>query len=72
MNRKEFLRTSGLLLPVSFLGVSGAEAIGKGTIKEVAETATGASYLDSASYKAHADKLKFNTDGKFNLSACAL
>ncbi|WP_233577233.1 metallophosphoesterase family protein [Parabacteroides sp. TM07-1AC] len=67
MNRKEFLRTSGLLLPVSFLGVSGAEAIGKGTMKEVAETATGASYLDSATYKAHADKLKFNADGKFKI-----
>ena len=67
MNRKEFLRTSGLLLPVSFLGVSGAEAIGKGTIKEVAETATGAFYLDSAFYKAHADKLKFNADGKFKI-----
>lgn len=67
MNRKEFLRTSGLLLPVSFLGVSGAEAIGKGTMKEVAETATGAFYLDSAFYKAHADNLKFNADGKFKI-----
>ncbi|KKB54014.1 metallophosphoesterase family protein [Parabacteroides gordonii] len=65
MNRKEFLRTSGLLLPVSFLGISGTKAAGKETATVTG--ATGASYLDSPLYKAHAGKLKFRADGTFKI-----
>lgn len=65
MNRKEFLQTSGLLLPVSFLGISGTKAAGKETATVTG--ATGASYLDSPLYKAHAGKLKFRADGTFKI-----
>ncbi|WP_455637885.1 metallophosphoesterase family protein [Parabacteroides sp.] len=67
MNRKAFLQTSGLLLPMSFLGFTGAKATGKATGAEADATATGELYLDSDSYKAHAGKLRFNADGKFKI-----
>ncbi len=59
MNRKEFLQASGLLLPMSFLGMPKA---GASTMRPAA-----VSYLDSADYRRHADALRFNADGKFKI-----
>lgn len=60
MNRKEFLQASGLLLPMSFLGIPETKATEAKTLAEL-------SFLESAAYKEHANALKFNADGKFKI-----
>lgn len=59
MNRKEFLRASGLLLPMSFLGIPQGKAEKKGEVN--------VSYLDSPGFKATSGKLRFNADKKFKI-----
>ena len=64
MNRKAFLRASGLLIPASLWGISQERIVEK---VEAKPADAGASYLNSASYKAHADKLRFRADGTFKI-----
>ena len=59
MNRKEFLRTSGLLLPMSFLGIP------KATASKTSEHAS--SYLETEAYLSHANTLRFNAGKKFKI-----
>lgn len=53
------------MLPMSLLGISGTKAAGNEAATPA--PATGAAYLDSASYKANAGKLKFRADGTFKI-----
>ena len=64
MDRKTFLRASGLLIPASLWGIS-PNRIGEKAVVESADA--GVPYLNSASYKAHADKLRFKADGTFKI-----
>ena len=61
MNRKEFLRASGLLVPMSFLGIPKGNALVRERQGEVS------SYLESEAYLRHANALKFNAEGKFKI-----
>ena len=64
MDRKTFLRASGLLIPASLWGIS-PNRIGEKAVVESVDA--GVPYLNSASYKAHADKLRFKADGTFKI-----
>lgn len=66
MNRKEFLKTTGMILPASLLGGMPQMAAAAGKPEE-AQAATPASYLDSEDYRKHAGKLKFRADGTFKI-----
>lgn len=59
MNRKEFLQASGLLLPMSFLGMPKAGA------SEVKPAAS--SYLESEAFRRYANALRFNPNKKFKI-----
>lgn len=59
MNRKEFLQASGLLVPMSFLGMPRANA--------AEEKRAATPYLDSPAYQAHANTLRFHANGKFKI-----
>ncbi len=63
MDRRDFLKASGALLPLSVLGLPTVSAFAQETRNEAA----GASWPDSDEYKAHAGKLRFNSGGTFRI-----